>query len=207
MDVQPLQRFRARFGLAMVLALVLASACESRGPEIETLGFLEDYTQLTPGRPGQASLIYIDEQVDFSAYDAILVEPVVAWAKPDGEPAVATQQLAKDLDEDLRRELAHEFELIDRPRAGSLRLRAALASEAGSHLVLEVELLDATSKERVVAAVDRRELEAAESVDQTDAWAVLIRNRLASFRQFDAATRARDADDQGTTKPESPKAP
>ena len=195
MDTQTLRKWGARFRLASVLVLVLVSACDSDGPEIETLGFLDDYTQLAPGRPGQASLIYIDEQADFSAFDAILVEPVVAWAKPEGEPTAATQQLAKNLDEDLRRELAHEFELVDRPRAGSLRLRAALASEAGSHLVLEVELLDATTEKRVVAAVDQRELEATESADQTDAWAVLIRNRLASFRQFDAAARARDANE------------
>ena len=187
---------RALFRFCASFLLALASACASHGPDIQTLGFLGDYGQLSPGLEGQASLIYIDGEADFSIYSAIFVEPVVAWAKPGGAPSAATQQLAKNLDGSLRRELAREFDLVDQPRAGALQLRAALAAladEADSHLVLEVELLDGQSGARLVAAVDHREIEAAGSAPQTDAWAVLIRNRLASFRQFDAAARAREA--------------
>jgi hypothetical protein len=180
-----------------VIVLLLASGCASSGPdpapEVQTLGFLENYAQLAPGRKGQASLIYIDGHTDFSAYSAILIDPVVAWPGADGKPAVATQESATKLDEGLRRELAHEFELVDRAGDGTLRLRAALASEAGSHLVLEVEILDARSGQRVVGAVDHRQLAVAGTTSQTDAWAILIRNRLATFRQFDSAHRAREA--------------
>jgi hypothetical protein len=181
--------------LCSVSLLVLANGCASEGTSIQTLGFLDDYQQLAPGRAGQASLIYIDGEVDFSVYSAIVVDPVVAWAESGHEPTAASRELAKSLDEDLRRELALEFDLVDEPRAGVLRLRAALASEAGSHLVLEVEVLDGASGRRVVAAVDHRELEADGSPVQTEAWAVLIRNRLGSFRQFDAAARAREAEE------------
>lgn len=185
--------FRALFCFCGGLLLVLVTACTSHGPEIRTLGFLEDYGQLSPGHKGQASLIYIDGEADFSIYSAILVEPVVAWPRPDGPPTAATQELATNLDEDLRRELAREFDLVDQPGAGALLLRTALASEEGSHFVLEVELLDSLSGQRLVAAVDRRKLRSADSASQTDAWAVLIRDRLASFRQFDSAWRARQA--------------
>jgi hypothetical protein len=75
-----------------------------------------------------------------------------------------------------------------------MQLRTALASTNGSWLILEVELLDAASGRRLVAAVDHQKLESTDSSIQTDAWAVLIRNRLASFRQFDAAWRAREAE-------------
>jgi len=195
MKVDITRALRALSGFCCVLLLALASGCASDGPRIQTLGFLDDYAQLAPGRAGQASLIFINGEVDFSGYSAIVVDPVVAWAGPDGEPVPTTQELAKTLEEDLRRELALEFELVDQPRAGALRLRAALASEAGSHLVLEVEILDGGSGERVVAAVDHRQLETAGTPVQTNAWAILIRNRLASFRQFDAAARAREAEE------------
>jgi hypothetical protein len=193
MDTNTGRTLRSLFRFCGSLLLALASACASHGPEIQTLGFLENYGQLSPGHKGQASLIYIDGKADFSIYSAILIEPVVAWPRPDGQPAVATQELATNLDENLRQELAREFDLVDQPGAGALRLRAALASKAGSHLVLEVELLDATSGHRLIAAVDRRQLQSTDSASQTDAWAILIRNRLASFRQFDSAWRAREA--------------
>jgi len=198
MDMEISQRSRFLFCLSCVIVVMVASACASRGPEIETLGFLDDYDELAPGRPGQASLIYIDGQVDFSDYNAILVEPVVAWPGPDGEPVVATSELARNLDQGLRRELAHEFELVDQSRAGVLRLRSALATDTDLHVALEVELLDSVSGQRAVAAVDHRTLETAASTTQTDAWAILIRNRLATFRQFDAAARAREASEDGS---------
>jgi len=194
MDTNKSRTLRALLCFCSGLLLALASACASHGPGIRTLGFLEDYEQLSPGREGQASLIYIDGEADFSIYSAILIEPVVAWPGPDGQTASATQELAENLDEDLRRELAREFDLVDQPGAGVLQLRAALASEADSYLVLEVEILDAESGQRLVAAVDRRKLESTEPIAQTDAWAALIRDRLASFRQFDSAWRAREAE-------------
>lgn len=225
--------FRLSLGFCGVCLLILASACASGTPEsnaaieapvpartiqgndgleIQTLGFLDDYEQLAPGHKDQASLIFIDAATDFSTYSAIVVEPVVARALSKGDPTVATQELAKDLDAALRRELAHEFELVEQPRAGALRMRAALASKQDSRLVLEVELLDGATAARVVAAVDDRRLGglhnmsegshnmaegshtvAEGSASQIDAWARRIRDRLVTFRHIDAAWRARQA--------------
>lgn len=194
MDKMTNQTLRALLHICGGLLLVLASACASHGPEPQTLGFLDDYEQLSPGRKGQASLIYIDGEADFSVYSAILIEPVVAWPGSPDQPAAATRERATNLDEALRRELALEYNLVEQPGPGAMQLRTALASTRGSYLILEVELLDAASGRRLVAAVDHRQLESTDSSSQTDAWAVLIRNRLASFRQFDAAWRAREAD-------------
>ena len=194
MDKITSQTLRALLRTCGGLVLVLASACASHGPKPQTLGFLENYEQLLPGRKGQASLIYIDGETDFSIYSAILIEPVVAWPGSPDQPAVVTRERATNLDEDLRRELALEFDLVEQPGPGALKLRAALASTKGSYLILEIELLDATSGQRLVAAVDHRKLESTDSASQTDAWAVLIRDRLASFRRFDAAWRARQAE-------------
>jgi hypothetical protein len=193
MDRMTSQTLRALLRTCGVLLLVLVSACASHGPEPQTLGFLDNYEELSPGRKGQASLIYIDGEADFSIYSAILIEPVVAWPGSPDQPAVVTRERATNLDEALRRELTLEFDLVQQPGLGALQLRAALASTKGSYLILEVELLDGVSGQRLVAAVDRQKLESTDSSSQTDAWAVLIRNRLASFRQFDAAWRTREA--------------
>jgi len=174
----------------------MGSRCDS-GP-VETLGFLEDYSELRPGRSGQADLIYIDGDADFSLYSTVMIDPVVAWFGPEAKAGAATQDLATDLDTALRRELALEFEVVDEARADSMRLRAALAADRGESILLEVELLDAGSGRRLIAAVDQRRVPASDQSKLPAVWASLIRDRLAMFRQFDAAHRAR-----GTT-PEDP---
>jgi Protein of unknown function (DUF3313) len=192
----------ALFGLGSALVLALTSGCISSGSGVPTLGFLEDYTQLSPGREGQASLVYIDGEVDFSLYSAIAIDPVVARSLDGGDPTDVTRDLAMDLDAALRRELALEFELVEEPREGALHMRAALASDASghskgpSHLVLEAELLDGGTGSRVIGLVDDRPVgepdEAKGSAAQIDTWAVLTRDRLATFRNFDSAWHARE---------------
>ncbi len=71
-----------------------------------------------------------------------------------------------------------------------MRLRAAVALTGDSRLSVEVEILDATSGERLIAAVDERRVAGARSEAASadlDAWADVIRERLSSFRRFDAA--------------------
>ena len=75
-------------------------------------------------------------------------------------------------------------------------MRSALASDPDSHLVFEVEMLDGGTGERVIAASDRRPIQAeggdASAQNPIEHWPVVIRNRLATLRQFDAAARARE---------------
>ena len=88
-----------------------------------------------------------------------------------GVPEERRRSLAVDLT--LARHLEHEFPR----RTGTEQI--ALRTLVGERLI----------------EGDHRELEADGSSAQTDAWAVLIRNRLGSFRQFDAAARAREAEE------------
>jgi len=197
--------FHASLGLCSGCLLILATACDSDSldtgmvADIQTLGFLEDYEQLSLGREGQASLIYIAAEADFSGYSAFVIDPVVVRTLSPGESAgelsATTQEMAKDFEAALRRELAHEFEIVDQPRAGALRMRAALAASGDSRLILEAELLDGGTGTRVVALVDDRTIEADGAADQVGAWAARTRDRLAMFRQFDSALRAREAVD------------
>ena len=167
---------------AALALLALALGCAADPPAVS--GFLGDYSQLQPGRGNQARLLYIDHDANFARYDSIVVDRVAAW-----RDSQELQPLAKHLDAALRRELQADFELLAEPRNGSLRLRAAVAV-AGEFLSIEVEVLDATSMERLVAAVDDRSVpsqDSAEARSDLDAWADTVRMRLVSFRDFDAA--------------------
>ena len=112
-------------------------------------------------------------------------------------PRPVLEQLASDLHDSMRRELAEEFDVVESAAPGTLRLRLALIeverSNAPSERVLigtvhiEVEILDASSGERVLAAADSRgHPEPVDVAEAFDEWAGLLLARLAAFRAFDA---------------------
>ena len=169
-------------------------------------GFLSDYSQLQPGRADQAHLIYIDPQADFSSYENVIIDPVTVWqgegSRFSGVSPGELESLARDLRASLRRQLAHEFQVLDRPAAGTLQLRIALVevkragASTGTDFVgsvaIELEILDAVSGERLIAVVDSRgeseEPRDSQSVRTAfDGWASRARDRLSMFRDFDAA--------------------
>ena len=186
--------------LSVGIAFALLGACA--GPEsatappkasVQTLGFLESYAQLEPGRAGQARLLFIDYAVDFSGFERMIVDPVVAWQGGERE-----ERLAQSFEAALREQLAGEFDLVETAQPGTLRLRSAVAMKTPSLLGIEVEVLDAASGARLVAAVDERPVSGvdhdrarAQREAELARWAGVIRTRLAAFRSFDAAQRDR----------------
>ncbi len=179
---------------------ILGLACAGSGPSpatLQTLGFLEDYDQLAPGRAGQARLLFIDYAADFSPYERVIVDRVVAW-----QGGTQEKRLAGSFESALREQLATEFDVVEAPGPGTLRLRCAVAMKTSSLLGVEVEILDAISGARLVAAVDERSVSGvdherarAQQEAELARWAGVIRTRLAAFRSFDAAHRARGEDE------------
>ena len=185
-----------------VLASLLAlGACQEEGaPPPQLSGFLSHHEQLEPGREDQAQLVYINPATNFARYQRVLVDPVVVWdaeGRMSAIPRPVLEQLASDLRDSMRRELAEEFEVAESAEPETLRLRLALIeverSNAPSERVLigtvhiEVEILDASSGERVLAAADSRgHPEPVDVAEAFDEWAGLLLARLAAFRAFDA---------------------
>ncbi len=209
-----------RLGVLGVFAslLPLFAGCEPAEvtPAAESSGFLGDYSQLKPGRADQAQLIYINPKADFSPYENVIVAPVLVWegARSDfaGVSPEELRSLAQDFGSTMRKELGHEFQVIDQPQPGTLRIRIAIveAKRAGAgsgsafegSVGIEVEILDASSGERLVAAVDSRGEVGAQGGSipaGTDVraafvtWAARARDRLSSFREFDAARASLEA--------------
>ena len=171
---------------------------------VEPSGFLGDYSRLKPGRDDQAQLVYIDSEADFSGYERVQIEPVEVWQRVGGSDASSGElaSLAADLDSALREQLALEFELVDSPEPGTLRIRTALTRVWKSGASIELEILDAESGRRLIAVADAKG-EVAKPGDGTgdwasareafEFWAQRARDRLAAFRSFDAAEAAHDA--------------
>ncbi len=180
----------------------LAACAETAG--VEPSGFLGDYSQLKPGRGDQAQLVYINPEADFSPYERVLVEPVMVWERTAGSDASEEElgSLADDLGSALRKELELEFDLVESPGAGTLRIRTAITHVWESGASIEIEILDAESGQRLVAVADARgeaggpsdsARDWASAREAFEFWAHRARVRLAAFRSFDATEAAYDS--------------
>jgi hypothetical protein len=188
---------------ALLGSLAAVVACAGTAV-VEPSGFLGDYSQLKPGRADQAQLVYIDSAADFSAYERVQLEPVEVWQRAGGSDAPSGElaSLAADLESALRKQLALEFELVDSPGPGTLRIRTALTQVRKSGASIELEILDAESGRRLIAVADARG-EVGGGGDSTgdwasarqafEFWAQRARDRLAAFRSFDASEAAHDS--------------
>lgn len=108
---------------------------------VKTSGFLSDYEILRPGQAGEAALVYWNPDVDFSSYEAVLIEPVTIWLADDSP--------MKDVDPDERRKLANEFhakivealqadyQITAEPGPKTMRIRVALTDAKSSAPVLD----------------------------------------------------------------------
>ncbi len=200
MDRHPTQSLAFTLIVATLLACACACATGS-GPS----GFLGDYAELVKGRGNQARLVYFHAEADFSAYDAIIVDPIVVWdaerAGPALRPADESGRQADYFRQALRERLAEVYQLAEVSNPRTLRLRMAIVEGLGSGVNIECELTDSLTHERLIAAVDQRKLstptkEADSATDAKriyDRWAEIIRNRLAALRDFDASQKEIDA--------------
>jgi len=189
--------------LAPAISLVVATvlACAAGNAPSGTSGFLGDYEKLAKGRGNQARLVYFNSEADFSAYDAIIIDPVAVWdaeqAGPALEPTEESKRQAEYFRQGLRERLADVYQLAEASNPRTLRLRMAIVEGLGSGVNIECELIHSVSRKRLVAAVDERKLatvgEGADANQIYDRWAQIIRNRLAALRDFDESQKQADS--------------
>ena len=197
---------------------LLLTGCSSKGTESADpqTGFLGDYSQLAPGRGDQAQFIYINPRADFGPYQRIIIDPVVVWrqgaSRFSGFPRAEVDALADSLAAAMRSRFALEFDVVEAPGPGTMRIRIALTGVTSSaddpkaveRVSIEVEVVDAQTNVRLVAAMDAPG-EASQSTDTAAeptvdiqaaflSWAGRASARLAAFRSFDA--RHTDRTDQ-----------
>ena len=120
--------------LAAAIGLLLPIGCATGS---QHSGFLGDYDALQPGAEGGPRLVYIDAGIDFSGYERVIVEPVIVWKSDEarfaGVSPAQRDVLARKFEAELERALGEEFQLVEAPGPGTLRVRNALAAAiAGS---------------------------------------------------------------------------
>jgi len=107
--------------------------------EVETSGFLRDYSILQPGREGEALLVYKNPQADFSMYQAVYVEPaIVLMSKKSNVPQEELNRLAGDLRAKVIWKLKEDFLVVPKLIPDALRIELALTEAEPSDVGMDI---------------------------------------------------------------------
>jgi len=132
--------FTVRWGaIAACLVIALAGCATRQARKVEKSGFLGNYSELHERKEGEALLVYVDRSADWKHYTKILFDPVMLWhdGNKSNLPADEVEVLLDYLDASLRDTLKSDYEFVDRPGPGVIRLRVALTEAVGSKVRLE----------------------------------------------------------------------
>jgi len=166
----------------LAVGLFLLAGC-ANVPLTET-GFLEDYSELKPAPDAEVFCIpdtvhlFRSPKLDAGGYDSVIVEPTV-WMPSEKHKHRPSEEktawLVEDFSKCLEKGLGKDFEVVDTPRAGTLRVRPALTAIDPANVWInmlalffilpidmggvsgEIEVLDAMTGERLLAMTARRE--------------------------------------------------
>jgi Protein of unknown function (DUF3313) len=128
----------------LTVAFLVLAACAGRRARqpADASGFLDDYSSLRRGGPDEVALVYRDPDVDWTAYHRVLFEPVTLWRSGrkslDAVPEGDLLRLIADLEGAVRRRLGTDFELVDAPAPGAMRIRLAITEARASDPILDV---------------------------------------------------------------------
>jgi hypothetical protein len=130
--------------LSAITAVVVASGCATteRTRITTPSGFLKDYSLLKRTKGDVAQLIYVNPRADWKRYDKILLEPVTIWRVPGSRledlPQNELDQLGGFFHSALREELRKDYELVQAPESGAMRLRVALTEAQKSNVAMDL---------------------------------------------------------------------
>ncbi len=101
-------------------------------------GFLgSDYALMTPGKEGQAALVYLNPNAQWKNYNKILLEPVQFWDASDSAVSPPDQHmLTAYFYTQLKHNLQKDFTVVDEAGPGTMTLQVAITSAESSTPVL-----------------------------------------------------------------------
>lgn len=129
---------------ATLVALSFAACATTRQTRsVETSGFLGDYSMLRPGTGEEAQLIYINPGADFASYDKVMLDPVsIVFTRGSASSQKVSdaeiKRLADRLYYAVQVRLDDDYQIVEKPGPGVLRIRAALTEVRGSNVAVDV---------------------------------------------------------------------
>ncbi len=116
----------------LALGLLLSGCASNKNLTSQQSGFLDDYSSLKQSPYDPTTRLYIAQDVDFSSYDNVMVEPVNIIA--NNEQIKANKGLLKEmsgyLTQKVRRSIRKNpnFKLVTKPQAKTVKIAFALTA-------------------------------------------------------------------------------
>lgn len=116
----------SRLGLVIAASLVVAGCAtgtKTLDPQLES-GYLDGYSRLQPiesGEEGVSIYRYKNPNVDFSKYDAVIIEPVVIYQTADADAAAdglseqTLYQVRQQITDSIRTAVAKQAKVVTQP--------------------------------------------------------------------------------------------
>lgn len=132
--------------ILFVALATLLGGCEStrHAKDVQPSGFLAEYrTLLKSGEEGQEALRrYRNPKVHWASYNKILLEPVTVWDDPahrlSPEQREGLQRLVDSFYDALYLKLAKDYQMVEKPAPGTMRIQAAITHGEESRTGLTV---------------------------------------------------------------------
>ncbi|KHE91366.1 MAG: hypothetical protein SCABRO_02889 [Candidatus Scalindua brodae] len=123
-----------------MIALIVGCAQTHQARKVgETSGFLGDYSMLREGKEGEAQLIYINPYANFTAYDKVMVDPVLTMCSLDSKvPREELYNLSSHLHYKVIAKLEEDYEIVQSPGPGVMRISVALTEAKKSKVGLDI---------------------------------------------------------------------
>ncbi len=139
-----------RFGLvsAAILMAGFATGCSQtvseqpavikqveggQAPTAITGFFGADYSKLQPGSEGQAAMVYLNPNANWSQYNKIMLQPVEFWDSGNSGVSPSDQQMLTSYAyNQLKQDLEKYFTMVDQPGPGVMVMRTALLGATGA---------------------------------------------------------------------------
>jgi hypothetical protein len=127
---------------ALILPACMIAACATQqARKTSPTTFLGDYSMLQEGGKDRALLLYINPRADFSAYNAIVMDPVRLYASGKHEMENLSpeerQTILNYADATIREQLSREYTLVDEPGPRVLHVRVAITEAENASRTLD----------------------------------------------------------------------
>jgi len=114
-----------------LIAVTLMGGCAKtmQARTSEYSGFLDDYSRLERGKKHEAMYRWVDPDVDWRAYDKILIDPIVRYVDAEQTPDMERDDAQEVIDyfyERLYEDFSEDYEMVRAPAPGTIRFQIAL---------------------------------------------------------------------------------
>lgn len=132
----------------LVLALCISAgalvscAAIGQGRSVQKAGFLgSDAALLERGGKDQPKLVYANPSTAWASYDKILLDPVTIWTPPGkklGTSQADAHRMANNFHTVLYQALSKDYEMVQIPAPGAMRIQVAISELSGASVALNV---------------------------------------------------------------------